>query len=211
MVGAFHHPKKVYADVSLLKTLPKRELGNGCAEIIKMALVFDKPFFKYVEKNVDKAMKRDPKVLEQMIAKSCEYKAKVVERDEKESGARTLLNFGHTIGHAIEKATGYEIRHGEAVAIGMIAELEISRKEGMNDPCIAERLKSVLKSASLPTKIPRTAAPEVTKWIRFDKKNKAGKPRFVLLKEAGAPRARSGEFAIEASPETIRSAIKECL
>ena len=131
MIGAFHQPLAVISDVATLDTLPERELRSGLAEVIKHGLALDAAFFEWLESNIEKILKKDPRALTHAVRRSCELKARIVAEDERESGARALLNFGHTFGHAIEAATGYGAwLHGEAVAAGMVMAAELSALMG---------------------------------------------------------------------------------
>ncbi|HLB27948.1 MAG TPA: 3-dehydroquinate synthase [Dehalococcoidales bacterium] len=183
MVGAFYHPRLTISDVSTLKSLGKRELSDGLAEIIKHGVILDAEFFLYLEKNVAKIRALDEHVLEKIVARSAAIKAGVVEKDELDLGLRNILNFGHTVGHAIESVSGLKVWHGEAVALGMLAEADISNRLGMLSSKELERLEKVIGAAGLPTRIPALSAKEMVKAMQHDKKVSQGKIKFVLPKK----------------------------
>ncbi len=182
MVGAFYQPKAVFIDLSLLKTLPQRELSAGMAEVIKYGLIDDFSFFEYIEKHIDSALKGDMNVLEHMVYQSCAIKAKVVSMDEKEQGIRAILNLGHTFGHAIEKAGKYtDYIHGEAVAIGMIMAAETAYRLKKVDQEYRDRIVALIERAQLPTNICYPyQVEELISAMRHDKKNQTESIRFVL-------------------------------
>ena len=153
LAGAFHQPMAVFADIATLATLPKREFSAGMAEVIKYGVALDAEFFAWLEQNVRAIRKNDPAVLERMVARCCEIKAMVVSKDEREGGFRAVLNFGHTMGHAIEKATGYAgVLHGEGVAMGMAYALELSMAlRGFSD-ADARRTAALLRAFDLPNR-----------------------------------------------------------
>jgi 3-dehydroquinate synthase len=188
MIGAFHQPRAVIADTDLLQTLPDRELRAGLAEVIKYGLICDPAFFYWIEANVDALLARSPQALSHAIYRSCQIKAQIVARDEREQGERALLNLGHTFGHAIESATGYvDWQHGEAVGTGMLIAAEMSQRLGNLDPSVVGRLRALLQRAGLPVDAPRIGAARAFDYMRVDKKVHAGRVRLVLL--AGLGRA----------------------
>lgn len=185
MVGAFYHPRMTISDVSLLKTLDERALSDGLSEIIKHGVILDAEFFSYLEKNIDRIKARDEAVLEKIVARSAAIKAGVVEKDEFDLGLRNILNFGHTVGHAIESVSGMKVWHGEAVAIGMLAEADISKRMGMLSAKELDRIKKVIAAAGLPTRIPKLSVTEMVKAMQHDKKVAQGKIKFILPKKIG--------------------------
>lgn len=204
-VGNFHQPKKVYIDISLLNNLPAKELINGLSEIIKHALIMDRDLFNFIEKNLSKIMNRDMPTLISLIKKNCQIKADIVMKDEKESGLRKLVNYGHTIGHALETLTYYKkYSHGEAIAIGMVVEGLIANKIGLLSKQELTQQNNLIKKAGLPTKIPSIDAKKIINELKKDKKVVGGKIEFVLLKEIG-----KAEYGINASNEIIEEAIEE--
>jgi 3-dehydroquinate synthase len=188
MIGAFHQPRAVIADTDLLQTLPDRELRAGLAEVIKYGLICDPAFFYWIEANIDALLARSPQALSHAIYRSCQIKAQIVARDEREQGERALLNLGHTFGHAIESATGYvDWQHGEAVGTGMLIAAEMSQRLGNIDPAVVGRLRALLQRAGLPVDAPRIGAARAFDYMSVDKKVHAGRVRLVLL--AGLGRA----------------------
>ena len=186
LIGAFHQPIAVIADTDLLATLPERELRAGLAEIIKYGLICDAGFFEWLEQNMDALLARDAGALQRAIFRSCQVKAEIVGRDEREQGDRALLNLGHTFGHAIESATGYvEWLHGEAVATGMLIAADMSRRMGHLAAADVDRLRRLLARAGLPVAAPRIGANGALGYMRIDKKVKAGRVRLVLLERIG--------------------------
>jgi 3-dehydroquinate synthetase len=185
MIGAFYQPRLVIADTDTLRTLPAEELANGLAEVIKSAAIRDEKFFAFLEGNLERIKALEEKALEESVFQTVKIKAEVVEKDELDSGLRNILNYGHTIGHAIESVSDFKIKHGEAVAIGMLAAARISNKMGMLDENEVVRLKKVIEKASLPTKMPDFKIGEIMQVMRHDKKVRQDKIRFVLLKSIG--------------------------
>jgi len=186
LIGAFHQPGFVVADTSTLATLPPRELRAGLAEVIKYGLVFDADFLTWLESNMPRLLKLDAECLAYAIRRSCELKADVVRRDEREQGDRALLNLGHTFGHAIESATGYtEWLHGEAVATGMLIAADMSEKIGLLRRDDVERVRELLARAGLDLRPPRIGADRALDYMRVDKKVKGGRIRLILLRQLG--------------------------
>ena len=187
LVGAFHQPAAVFADVATLATLPSRELRAGLAEVVKAAAIADADFFEWLEAHAEGLGSGDEAQLEHAIACSVAYKAGVVARDETERGERMLLNLGHTFGHAIESAQGYGgLLHGEAVAVGMVLAAQLSAALGRAPLADARRLQTLLARLGLPTEIPAGLAPaELLQRMRLDKKALGGVPRLVLWRGLG--------------------------
>jgi len=189
MVGAFHQPLAVIADVASLDTLPERELRAGIAEVIKHGFILDLAFVDWLEANIEKLLARERAALEHAVRRSCELKAKVVAADERESGLRAILNFGHTFGHAIEAGAGYgEWLHGEAVATGMVMAAELSARAGTLGREDAGRVKRLVARAGLPVQGPSLAIERYLELMQVDKKAVAGRVRFVLLDGIGRAR-----------------------
>ncbi|HET6429583.1 MAG TPA: 3-dehydroquinate synthase [Phycisphaerae bacterium] len=189
LIGAFHQPRAVLIDAAVLKTLPPRELGNGLAECVKHAVIRDRSLLEFIEDNAAAIRPADSGVLAELIARNVAIKAAVVAADERESGRRAHLNFGHTIGHAIEAACGYgAIGHGEAVSLGMVAACHIAVARGLIGGDDAGRVRDLLKALSLPVRfddlpeIPARARDpkRLAEIMAHDKKSRAGVPRFVL-------------------------------
>ena len=186
LIGAFYQPQAVIADTDALKTLPDRELKSGLAEVIKHGVVWDPMLFAWLEKEIPQLLARDTEALTYAIGRSCEIKATVVARDEREHNLRAILNFGHTFGHAIEAATSYEkYLHGEAVALGMIIAADLSCRLGMIDAAIKERLRDILARAGLPIEAPHIGAARAYELMQMDKKVLGGALRLVLLEKLG--------------------------
>lgn len=186
MIGAFHQPRAVIADIATLDTLPDRELRAGLAEVIKHGAALDAAFLEWLEKNMEALLARERPALVHAVRRSCELKAAIVADDERESGARALLNFGHTFGHAIETATGYgSWLHGEAVAAGMVMAARLSVRAGLLASRDAERLARLIARAGLPLAAPGMAAGRWLELMALDKKSTRGAMRFVLLEGLG--------------------------
>jgi 3-dehydroquinate synthase len=188
LIGAFHQPRLVLADVAVLRTLPRRELLAGMAEVIKYGAILDADLFRHLEETLADVLRLEPERMVRIVAACCHLKAQVVAADEREErGDRAVLNFGHTVGHAIEKLTDYrELLHGEAVAIGMVAEARLSRALGRCGSETVERLERLLKRTGLPTDIPRDLSPgAMALAMQADKKSADGKVRTVCLEEIG--------------------------
>ncbi|MGA8530105.1 MAG: 3-dehydroquinate synthase [Acidobacteriaceae bacterium] len=185
LIGSFHHPRAVFADLDVLQTLPDREFRAGLFESVKAGIIRDAALFRFMEKNAEKILGRDPEALRRVIADSIRMKAGVVALDERESGLRMILNFGHTLGHAIETATAFrKLLHGEAVAWGMLAALQIALDRGTVDQAQAERIeKTTLAYGPLPPF--RATAAQLLAAAGRDKKNRAGTRRFVLPQGIG--------------------------
>ncbi len=188
LIGAFHQPEAVLVDLDFLETLPPREYIAGLAESVKHAVIRDAGLLEWHEQHVDQIAARQPKLQEELIARSCEIKAEIVARDEREHDLRMILNHGHTIGHALEHLLNYELRHGECVALGMLVENELARARGILATETAERIATLIERLGLPTRLPRALdADEVTDTCRLDKKVRGGVVHFVLLKGLGEP------------------------
>jgi 3-dehydroquinate synthase len=188
LLGTFYQPKAVYVDLSFLKTLSDKDFANGLAEIIKYGIIGSHDLFELLEFEKDGIKKRSPSLMESLIARSCKIKADIVEMDEKELGLRRILNFGHTLGHALEAASGYSLFHGEAVSIGMVGAARISHRLNYLDRDSCTRIIDLIKEYELPVKIP--AGMETSQIVAFmgtDKKVVAGRLHFVLVKEIGVP------------------------
>src|SRR6202795_509449 len=178
LIGAFYQPRAVIADTDVLATLPDRQLKSGLAEVIKYGCVWDPLLFDWVDRNIEKMLARDAEALRYAIGRSCEIKATVVARDEREHELRAILNFGHTFGHAIEAATAYErYLHGEAVGLGMLIAADLWHRLGLIDLGIKERVREILRKAGLPTAPPRIGAARARDLMHMDKKVLAGTVR----------------------------------
>ncbi|WOB09295.1 3-dehydroquinate synthase [Piscinibacter gummiphilus] len=186
MIGAFYQPLRVIADLDTLDTLPERELSAGLAEVIKYGPIADDAFLHWIEANLDALLARDKAALAYAVKRSCEIKAWVVGQDERETGLRAILNFGHTFGHAIEAGLGYgEWLHGEAVGCGMVMAIDLSQRLGFVDAAYAERLTRLIERARLPIRGPALGAERYLELMRVDKKSEAGEIRFVVIEAPG--------------------------
>jgi 3-dehydroquinate synthase len=193
MIGAFHQPLAVISDVAALDSLPERELRAGLAEVIKHALALDPAFVEWLESHVEAVLRRDRAALTHAVRRCCELKAGIVAADERESGARALLNFGHTFGHAIEAGAGYgSWLHGEAIAAGMVMAAELSRDLGLIGRPDVARVRDLLKRAGLPVTGPALAPERLMELMAGDKKAARGRLRFVVLESIGRAALRAG-------------------
>ncbi len=193
MIGAFHQPLAVISDVATLDTLPERELRAGLAEVIKHALALDAGFVAWLEANLGRMLAREGAALAYAVKRCCELKAHIVAADERESGVRALLNFGHTFGHAIEARMGYGAwLHGEAIAAGMVMAAELSRTLGLIDESDVARARRLIERAGLPVAGPAVAPQELMALMTVDKKAAQGKLRFVVLEAIGRAALRGG-------------------
>lgn len=191
LIGCFYQPRLVIADVSVLATLPARDYRTGLAEVVKTAVISDHEFFAWLEANVGPIARREAACLSHIVRRCCEVKAEVVGLDERESGLREILNLGHTVGHALETLTGYRaLRHGEAVAIGLVAAARMAQSLGLLTLEEEARIARLLTLLGLPTKIPGIAAAAIVEAISSDKKAIGGTPRFTL--PLGIGRAEPG-------------------
>jgi 3-dehydroquinate synthase len=205
LIGAFHQPRLVIADVTVLSTLRSRDYREGLAEVVKTAAIADADLFSWLEQNHAAVLARGAEALTFVVRRCCEIKAGVVEADERESGPRAILNFGHTVGHALEALAGYGVmRHGEAVAVGMTAAARISRLLGLLSGDDEDRLVGLLSACALPTRLPVIPVAAVLDAMRADKKAVRGRPRFVLLRGIGR-----AEWGCEAPPEVVQKALAD--
>jgi 3-dehydroquinate synthase len=205
LVGAFYQPRLVLCDLDTLKNLPEREFRAGLAEVIKYGIIFDAKLFAQLERDLPKILKRETKILSGIIARCCEIKAEIVSQDETENGLRAILNFGHTIGHAIENSFGYgKFLHGEAISIGQVAAAKLSQKILGLPQRDVERIESLLACAGLPVKI-RLSSMQRKKFfdaMKLDKKVSAGEIKFVLARKIG-----SVEFGRKVSPAFVEEVL----
>ncbi len=185
LVGAFYQPRLVVTDVETLTSLAERDFRAGLAEVVKVAAIRDRKFFEYLEGNIEEVLSRDLRVLVRLVRRACEIKASIVEADEWETDVRLLLNFGHTVGHALEAATGYRgPNHGEAVAVGMVVATTLAVQGERCPREDLERLKKLLQAFGLPIKLPADAA-EIIRFVHYDKKIQDRLVRFVVLRGIG--------------------------
>jgi 3-dehydroquinate synthase len=184
-IGVFHQPLLVIADTFALRSLPQAEVSNGLAEVIKYGMIRDGAFFKLLEKNIEKIRAFEDPLLEEAVARSAAIKAAIVSKDERDAGIRNILNFGHTIGHAVESASDFRIRHGQAVATGMVKASAIACRLGLFPRSQLNRLKNLLLQAGLPVTMPEVEMARVIAAMEHDKKVQGGKVRFILPRSIG--------------------------
>jgi len=199
LVGAFHQPKLVLCDLDTLATLPLREFRAGLAEVIKYGIIYDAALFARLERDLPKLLQREAKTLEGIVARCCEIKAEVVGYDEREGGLRAILNFGHTIGHALEAISSYgKYLHGEAISIGQVAAAELSAKVFKLPAADVARIRALFEAAGLPTRVDLTPAQrrKLFSAMRLDKKVSGGEIKFVLAERIG--KVRFGQRVPEA-------------
>ena len=206
MLGVFYQPRLVLSDIGFLKTLSTRQLESGLGEVIKYAVIKDPGLFDYLEKRYRDVLARKKEALEFVVARCSSIKAGIVENDEKEElGLRTILNFGHTLGHAIEAAGGYrKYSHGEAVALGMILSCDISMAQGMLEPGTASRIERLIKAVGLPVRISGVAFNKIIKAHYRDKKFIGAKNRFVLIEDIGKTKIREN-IPLSVIKEAVKS------
>lgn len=189
MIGAFHQPTAVIADLNTLKTLPPRELSAGLAEVIKHGAIADEQFLAWIEANTSALLACNTDAMAHAVLRSCEIKSAVVSADEKEGGLRATLNFGHTFGHAIEAGMGYgEWLHGEAVGCGMVLGADLSRRLGYISGAEVAHLKKIIQSMNLPTEPPKFGSARYMELMQVDKKTEGGQIRYVVLEKIGKAR-----------------------
>jgi 3-dehydroquinate synthase len=200
MIGLFYQPRRVICDLATLDTLPRRELVAGLAEVIKYGPIADAAFLDWVEGHLDGLLAREPAALAHAVRRSCEIKAGVVGRDERESGLRAILNFGHTFGHAIEAGLGYGAwLHGEAVGCGMLMGADLSARLGLIGAAEVDRLQALLQRAGLPVRAPDLGLDRWVELMGRDKKAEGGEVRFVVLEAIGRAAPRAAPPALVAS------------
>lgn len=204
LIGAFYQPEAVFIDVDLLKSLPEREIKTGCGEVVKYGVIKDAKFFDYLEENTQSVLNLKDDVIEKIITTSVKIKADVVSKDEREGDLRRILNFGHTVGHAVEKETHFSVyNHGEAVAIGMVAAMKMSEKLKLIENKDTLRLENLLKKLQLPIRTQKVSLDGIKKSMLHDKKTINGKINFVLP-------VKIGEVAVKSDipEEVIDDAVK---
>lgn len=208
--GAFWQPAAVYIDVATLSTLDDRQYRAGLAESVKHAAIADAEYFEFIEKNIDAICNKDMAVLRHIAMTNCGIKASVVEEDPTEKNKRRILNYGHTIGHTVESASGFELLHGECVGLGMIAAGKIEAAMGLVQDDRIARIESVLKKLGIPTVIPAHLKKEqLLELLKMDKKAVGQWPRFILLESLGATLYREGQWAHEVSRDIVEQCLDE--
>jgi 3-dehydroquinate synthase len=183
LVGAFHQPRMVLADLDFLETLPARELCSGLAEVVKAGLIGDAGLFERLERSPGPLT---PTALGEIIAAAVKVKVDVVTSDERESGRRAILNFGHTLGHALESESAYALLHGEAVALGMMAALALGQARGVTEPALAPRVSALLRQVGLPVDVAGRLGPAVLERMEVDKKRRGDGVQFIFVPHLGA-------------------------
>ncbi len=205
LIGAFHQPAAVFIDVSTIRTLPQQEVCGGLAEVIKYGVIKDASLFYYLEENISRVLELDTEAITYIIKRSCEIKGQVVEQDEREENLRKILNFGHTVGHAIENLFGYSMIHGEAISIGMAYEGRLALELGLWKEEELRRLTALIRKARLPLKPPQKVNPdELLEIMRLDKKSRKERIEMALPKAIGEMATRRGSYGIRVEEETIR-------
>lgn len=209
LVGAFLQPQRVVVDLGALQTLPREELAAGLAEVIKYGVILDAAFFESLEAELlDRVLDGDREAQAAVVARSCDLKASVVAADEMEAGYRQILNFGHTVAHAIEAVQGFGTRHGEAVAIGMVSEARLARDVLGAPPALADRIARLCERAGLPTAVPADCDAEALVGAAFhDKKVRGGIIRCALPATLGVMGNHKGELGIPVEPEQFAAAL----
>ncbi|MCK5709692.1 MAG: 3-dehydroquinate synthase, partial [Deltaproteobacteria bacterium] len=208
LVGAFHQPWAVYIDVNTLLTLNDKEIREGLAETIKYGVISDDELFSFLEENMHLIFSYDKKALTHIIKRGCLIKAKVVEKDEKESNLRKILNFGHTIGHAVENLSQYKISHGEAISIGMVAEGKLAVKMQLWSEGELNKLVSLIMNAGLATQIPDyMKVNDIISAMKLDKKSRSGQIEMVLPKRIGEMASVDESYGIKIEESLIEETI----
>jgi len=208
LIGSFHQPWRVYVDIDTLGTLGAKEIREGLAEVIKYGVISDESLFTYLEDNLEKIFSYDSEALTHIVKRSCEIKADVVERDEKESNLRKILNFGHTLGHAVENLSDYTISHGQAISIGMVWEGALACAMGIWKEEELKRLTTLLSKAGLSTQMPEgTNINDIIDTMKLDKKSRAGHIEMVLPESIGAMSVCEGGYGHKIDETLIKEVI----
>jgi 3-dehydroquinate synthase len=215
LIGAYHHPAAVAADPGLLATLPDGEYRGGLAEAVKHGLMLDTEYFEWIEAEAALLGARDPERVTTLVRRSAHLKATVVTADERDRGGRTALNAGHTVAHAIERASGWTVPHGDAVAIGLVAEMTLAVQLGVLEPGVVRRVAALLRRFGLPVRVSEAAGDGVTPErivdaARGDKKNRGGAPdlRFALPAGIGRTHRDGAEWTVGVAPAVVRKVIE---
>ncbi|MEX2583415.1 MAG: 3-dehydroquinate synthase [Gemmatimonadota bacterium] len=211
LIGSFHQPVLVAADTDTLSTLPLAEIRSGVAEAIKHGAIADADYFDWMAANADRLLALESDALTRLIGRSVEIKAGVVGADERESGIRKTLNFGHTVGHAVEALSRFRLLHGEAVAIGLVVEAEIGEALTLSEPGTADRLREALRALGLPTAVPSEyAAAAILDVTRIDKKARAGRVEYSLIERIGVSSPGAGSYGVPVEDEVVLAALGRC-
>ena len=208
MLGCIYQPKKVVIDCSTLKSLPEKELANGVVEMIKHGIIADVIFFEYLDAYSTQLLSLDSNILTKAIFESCRIKKEIVEHDEKENGKRRILNFGHTVGHALETLLDYSISHGEAVAIGMLVESYIAVELGMLSRGESDRIREILVKYDLPLQLPcKFSIQKILEVMAIDKKSLSGLPRFVIIDQIGSVKEYNSNYCTHVENALLKKAL----
>jgi 3-dehydroquinate synthase len=208
LVGAFHHPRLVVADLDVLGTLPPPQLAAGIAEAVKHGAIADSDYFDFLEREQGAVTAQEPGALDRVVQRSVEIKAAVVAADERERGRRAILNFGHTVGHAIEATAGFAVLHGEAVAIGMAYESRLAELLGIAERGTARRIARLLERYRLPLELPASATVDgLVAAMQLDKKARAGTVRFALPQAVGRMHADGDSWTVAAPERAVRDVL----
>ncbi|MBU0757839.1 MAG: 3-dehydroquinate synthase [Nanoarchaeota archaeon] len=211
LIGAFHQPSFVIEDFSFLETLPDVEFKNGLAEAVKYSIIFDQELFYFIEKYQKELLEKDAEVLKYVIGKCCYLKGAVIEKDEKETGLRQALNFGHTIGHAIEKTSQYSVLHGFAVAFGMVAEARIAVKTNVLDEQEFHRIFELIKGLDIfDSTNTNFDIDAMIGAMTLDKKSIVGKNRIVIVEKVGKVKKKNRQYSFHVDEKIVREAVLEC-
>jgi len=206
--GAMHHPSSVLVDVDTLASLDARQFNSGLVESVKHGLIADSAYFEYLERNIDKILARETSALEYIAAANVRIKGSIVQEDPTEENLRRVLNYGHTIGHAVESASNYGLLHGEAVAIGLVAAGMIEAELGLGNAARCARVKNILERLVVPTEVPEGIEPaELIDTMQRDKKAVAKWPRFILLEDIGRVYSKAGQWAVEVQREVVEKVL----
>jgi 3-dehydroquinate synthase len=207
--GAFHNPVRVYVDCATLRTLDDRDYRAGLVESVKHGMIMDAEYFGYMEAHMDGILARDDAALLHLAERNCAIKGRVVAEDPKEKGLRRILNYGHTIGHAVESLSGYALLHGEAVAIGIVGACRVAEALGSGAAEVTARAKAVLEKLGVPLRIEGIAKEPILDTMRRDKKSVGGRARFVLLKNMGETDPAGGGYAVEVPADIVDATLSE--
>lgn len=212
LIGSIYQPREVWIDINTLKTLPQKSFIEGMAECIKHGAIASESYFTFLETHKDSLLKRDEILLESLVEGSCKIKGNIIDQDEKESGVRKLLNFGHTIAHAIESVSKYRISHGDAVSLGMIFESRLFVEKGEMNNHDFERLYNLIKSYGLMTEFPdHFAYEDLIKVMVRDKKSSEGVPQFVGIQSIGHPLTFDGKYSTTFDSRLLETGLKNAL
>ncbi len=208
--GAFWHPAAVYIDVSTLQTLDERQYRAGLVEAIKHGLIADAEYFELIESQLDAILTREPDILQTMAQHNCRIKGDVVEADPREQNQRRMLNYGHTIGHAVESASDYEMLHGEAIAVGIVAAGLIEAEMGLSEPGRLDRIRGILEKLGVPVNVPdQMDENKLIDILKHDKKAVDSWPKFVLIDQLGRIHQQDGRYAVDVDRKIVEKVLKQ--